>query len=337
MRHFFSILSFLVISFSTSSQSLFLDSIITSEEARRIVYYLACDSLSGRFTGTSEMTISAHFIANEFANAGVKPIAAYGQYFSSFPFVYNGENKTGCNVLVGLTGKTKPEEVIIFSAHYDHIGTLKTNPFPNLRPKEQKNKIDTIFNGANDDASGVAAIILLARYFAALGNNERTLIFICFSGEELGLLGSKEISSRMNADQIITLINIEMIGRNPNNKIKPFITGSEFSDLRSILNDELGKTDRKLFSKSFFIDDPYPDEQLFRRSDNFTFSKAGIPAHTIMLTSPHDEFYHSIDDEPETINFDVMIAVTKAIAISCKAIINGIKTPDRITIEDTVP
>jgi Zn-dependent M28 family amino/carboxypeptidase len=86
---------------------------------------------------------------------------------------------------------------------------------------------DTMFNGANDNASGVAAIIRLAYYFGKLKSNERTIVFIAFSGEELGLLGSRITATKLNPDIIKAVINIEMIGRSISKRKKnPYITGS---------------------------------------------------------------------------------------------------------------
>jgi len=78
------------------------------------------------------------------------------------------------------------------------------------------------------------------------------------------------------------------------------------------------------------VKDPYQNDYLFRRSDNWWLSRMGIPAHTIMLTSPHDKFYHSIDDEVETLDLDIMTQIIYAIALSCENFVNGTSTPGRI-------
>ena len=113
--------------------------------------------------------------------------------------------------------------------------------------------IDTIYNGANDNASGVAAVISLAKYFKALDNNERTLLFIAFTGEELGLLGSEFLANEFEPDSIVAVINIEMIGRSEYKNPKPYITGYEYSDLKKLLNknyQEFGDKTEKEFFKS---------------------------------------------------------------------------------------
>ncbi len=97
----------------------------------------------------------------------------------------------------------------------------------------------------------MAAVILLVRYFAALNNNERTLLFVAFSGEELGLIGSKVISQELQPSEIIALINIEMIGRNQGKQIHPFVTGADLSNLKSLLNKGLIRYDEKKYGKHF--------------------------------------------------------------------------------------
>lgn len=321
-----------VISFShTYGQTSILDSLVNSDDAKRILSVLASDSLKGRFTGTDENKKAADFIVSEFKSAGLKPLAGYEDYLMPFKiWIKNKGDVTGYNVLTGLTGKTKPNEIIIFSAHYDHVGTFSTNPDPKVHPEELKKKDDSIYNGANDDASGVTALILLAKYFAAKNNNERTLIFTVFSGEELGLFGSLALADKVVPQQTIAVINIEMIGRGSQGNRHPFITGGELSNLQDILNKELEKKNIDSFGRYFFRADPYITQKLFYRSDNFSFARFGIPAHTIMLTSGTDKYYHSVNDEIETINFNVMVNTIRAIALSTEGIINGTDTPNRI-------
>ncbi len=104
--------------------------------------------------------------------------------------------------LVGvIPGKSKKDEYVIFSAHYDHLGI-----------DHSADRKDSIFNGANDDASGTTAVILLANYFRALGNNERTLVFVAFTAEETGEYGSQYFSKQMDPSKTMAMFNIEMIG-----------------------------------------------------------------------------------------------------------------------------
>src|SRR5690606_6413260 len=117
------------------------------------------------------------------------------------------------NVVAILPGKDKAGELVIFSAHYDHVGTRSTNfalPYTPERGKPEKG--DTIYNGANDNASGISAMIMLARYFAATGSNSRTIVFIAFAGEEEGLYGSSKLALRVDHPTVAAMINLEMLG-----------------------------------------------------------------------------------------------------------------------------
>ena len=293
------------------------------DSLRTIVEFLASDSLEGRLTGSSGCLKAAAFIAIEFQKAGLKPIAGLDGFFVP---VNNGWG----NVVGGIQGRSKSDEVIIFSAHYDHVGTLKTNPYPNRGGNAAVRKGDTIYNGANDNASGISAIISLAKYFTKHKNNERTLLFVAFAGEEQGLKGSSHFVSYMEPSLIKAVINIEMIGRKNGKDKWPYMTGSTLSDLYSILNQQLYYIEPKKYRRNFISKDRFANENLFERSDNYPFAKLGIPAHTIMTTAPTDLYYHSRSDEASTLDYEFMSNIIKAIAISCQGLIEGTITPTRI-------
>jgi hypothetical protein len=323
----------LYISFPATGQLSLLDSIINHEEARRLVEQLASDSFQGRFTGSKGATGAAELIAREFEKAGTSPISGNEGYFMPFDIISDlAPYGVGYNVMAGKTGSGKKEEIIIFSAHYDHVGS---SPAKRLRKDNGLggNTKDNVYNGANDNASGVAAIILLARYFVALNQNEKTLLFISFSGEEIGLLGSKALAEIMDAKTIHAFINVEMIGRSRGQKAHPYVTGSSYSDLRTLLNESLQEQGKSTYDKNFFVSDPFGSLNLFSRSDNWPFAMKGIPAHSVMLSSPNDRYYHSADDEAMTLDFHAMTNVIKAIALSCTSLIKGTVTPKRIATQ----
>src|SRR5215204_261936 len=304
-------------------QSSLIDSLFHTDSIRHIVEVLASDSLKGRFTGTTENLKGADFIADEFKKAGLSSVAGNIGFFQ--------EVKTGWfNVIGAIKGKSKSGQLIIFSAHYDHIGSISTNPYPWAGSQAGAEKGDTIYNGANDDASGVSAVISLAKYFKALNSNERTLLFVAFTGEELGLLGSKFFVADCEPDSIIAVIKIEMIGRGPFSNSRPFVTGYEKSDLIDILNRNYRSMPGKKPEKNFFNIDKNTNEFLFNRSDNFPFAVKGVPAHTLMVTSATDKYYHNLNDETETLDFNLMKKVIRAIAIGTTGLITGKDTPSRI-------
>ena len=219
------------------------------------------------------------------------------------------------NVIGILPGKSKKDEYVIFSAHYDHLGVGKPNAAS-----------DSIYNGANDDASGTAAVIMLAKHFAALNSNERTIIFTTFTAEESGGYGSRYFSSLVDADKVVAMFNIEMIGTESKwGQNSAYITGYEKSDFGSILQQNLTGS---IFR---FEADPYPKQNLFYRSDNATLAALGVPAHTISTSKMDSEpYYHTTEDETETLDLKNMVEIIQAIAMSSQTIISGKNTPSRV-------
>ncbi|HYF29932.1 MAG TPA: M28 family peptidase [Chitinophagaceae bacterium] len=222
------------------------------------------------------------------------------------------------NVVGVIPGKSKKDEYVIFSAHYDHLGIGRPNK-----------EMDSIFNGANDDASGTTAVILLANYFKKLANNERTLVFVAFTAEESGGFGSQYFSKQMDPAKVMAMFNIEMIGTESKwGTNSAFITGYERTDMGKILEKNLQGSQFK------FYPDPYPDQQLFFRSDNATLARLGVPAHTISTSKMDSEkFYHTQDDEIETLDMKNMAEIIKAIAISSTSIVAGKDSPSRVDVK----
>jgi len=318
------LVSFLFNSYSLFSQPAVLDSFINKEFLRSTIEFLASDSLKGRFTGSPEANKAANFIADEFRKAGMKAPDSSGKYLVPFSYF---SYPVGNNVIGILPGSERPSELIFFSAHYDHIGTTAPNTYIKIGRRSPENGRDSIYNGANDNASGTASLISLARYFAAAKTNKRTLIFVAFSGEELGLIGSSALAATLaDPGSVTCVINLEMLGRGSS----PFLTGSQLGDLRSILNKELARIDVNQFKKNFFRAERYREQNLFTRSDNYPFAKLKIPAHTIMVGSDQDFYYHTVEDEPSTLNYRLIERVTRAIALAVMPIINGEITPKRI-------
>lgn len=227
------------------------------------------------------------------------------------------------NVVGVLPGKSKKNEYVIFSGHYDHLGIMAKDRNGNLLP-------DSIFNGANDDAAGTTAMMVLAQYFKAIHNNERTLIFVAFTAEEVGGYGATYFSRQFNPQQVMAMFNIEMIGSESKwGKNSAFITGYEKTDMGKILQANLEGTDFR------FYPDPYPEQQLFYRSDNATLARLGVPAHTISTTKIDvDPYYHKASDEFSTIDIDNMTRIIRAIAVSSRGIVSGKETPTRVNTAD---
>jgi Zn-dependent M28 family amino/carboxypeptidase len=224
------------------------------------------------------------------------------------------EEKPLFNVAGMIPGKSKPNEFVVFGGHYDHLGIIK--------PMEG----DSIANGADDDASGTTAVISLAKYYKKLNNNERTLIFVAFTAEEIGGYGSQYFSKQLDPDKVVAMFNIEMIGKASKfGENSAFITGYERSDFGKILQSNLEGTAFK------FYPDPYPEQNLFYRSDNATLAALGVPAHTISTDQiDTDKLYHSVKDEFSSMDVNNIVATIRAIALSSRSIVSGKETPARI-------
>ena len=220
------------------------------------------------------------------------------------------------NVIAMIPGKSKKNEYVIFSGHYDHIGIGKAI------------NNDSIYNGANDDAAGTTAMLMLSKYFSAKKDNERTLIFVAFTAEEIGGYGAQYCSRQFNPMDVKAMFNIEMIGTESKwGKNSAYITGFEKTDMGKILQENLKGTG---FS---FYPDPYAEQNLFYRSDNATLARLGVPAHTISTSKMDNEpNYHKPSDEISTLDMENMAMIMKAIALSSKGIISGKDTPSRVDV-----
>ena len=225
------------------------------------------------------------------------------------------------NVVGVIPGKKKKDEYVIFSGHFDHLGIGKANAAG-----------DSIYNGANDDAAGTTAVIMLANYFAQKKDNERTLVFAAFTAEEVGGFGSQQFSRQFDPAKVMAMFNIEMIGTESKwGTNSAYITGYERTDMGKILEKNLEGSQFK------FYPDPYPTQQLFFRSDNATLARLGVPAHTISTSKMDSEkFYHTQDDEIETLDMKNMAEIIKAVAISSRSIIDGKDSPSRVDTKTLV-
>ncbi|WP_285059740.1 M20/M25/M40 family metallo-hydrolase [Pedobacter ginsengisoli] len=287
-----------------------INKIITREYVDRLIKTLSSDEMEGRATFSPGIDKAASFIEQEFKTIGLQPLEGQTGFRQSF----EKDGKPLFNVAGMIPGKSKAREIVIFSGHYDHLGIIKAEGQ------------DSIANGADDDASGTTAMIALAKYYKALNNNERTLIFVAFTAEEIGGFGAKYFSQKLNPDDVVAMFNIEMIGKESKfGKNAAFITGYERSDFGKILQKNLEG------SEFTFHPDPYPEQKLFYRSDNATLAALGVPAHTISTDQiDTDKLYHTVKDEYSSLDPENILATIKGIAQSAISIVKGIDTPTRI-------
>ncbi|ARV08080.1 peptidase M28 [Polaribacter sp. SA4-10] len=294
---------------------------IDSSTVKKHLYTLASDEMEGRMTGTPGIEKAAKYIENEFKRIGLKTYDTLKDYRQTFTFTDRRSKKelTTSNIIGVLEGKSKKNEYVIVSAHYDHLG---------IRKKE--GQLDSIYNGANDDASGVTGVLALAEYFKTKANNERTLLFVAFTGEEMGLIGSTHFGKGIDVSKFVAGINLEMIGKTPSfGPNTAWLTGFDRSDFGKIVQKNLEGSGYTLHP------DPYSKYNLFFRSDNASLARLGVPSHTFSTTPIDvDKDYHKASDESETLDFAVVTETIKAVAKGTESIISGKDTPTRVVLEE---
>jgi len=292
--------------------------VIDSNMVRKHLYTLAADNMEGRQSGTPGIEKAAVYIEDEFKKIGLSTFGDLDSYRQTFTFK-NRKSKDdiiSSNIIGVLEGKSKKDEYVIISAHYDHLGMKKSG------------EGDLIYNGANDDASGVTGVLALAAYFKKVGH-ERTIVFAAFTAEEMGLIGSTYFGKEIDAAKFVAGINLEMIGKTPSfGTNTAWLTGFERSDFGKIIQKNLKGSGYQLFP------DPYKNFNLFFRSDNASLARLGVPSHTFSTTPiDKDPDYHQVSDEAETLNITVITQTIQAVAIGTESIINGEDTPTRVILE----
>lgn len=294
----------------------FLQSQEVSEDLVKVhLEMLSSDEMQGRKAGTAGIEKAAKYIESEFERIGLLKFDDKSSYRQGF----KSQGLDLFNVIGFLKGRSKPEEIVVISAHYDHLGV------------NEKLKGDKIFNGANDNASGVTAVLAIAEYYSKKGTNERSLLFIAFTAEEMGLIGSKYFGTTIEPENYVAGINIEMIGKeSPFGPNTAWLTGFEKTTFGKMIQKNLAGSEFQVFP------DPYDRYNLFYRSDNAALAKLGIPAHTFS-TSPMDKDsdYHKVTDEVSTLKPSTITTTIRAIIRGTESIIMDKDTPSRprVTME----
>ena len=304
---------FVLVSFFLNSQT------INEISVKKHLYTLANDSMQGRKAGSPGIEKAAKYIEQQFSEIGLKPFEN-SSFRQSFKHINSRSEKKEeldlFNIIGLLKGTSLKEEFVIISAHYDHLGQIEGG------------KGDLVFNGANDNATGVAAMIMLAEYFKKAKINKRSILFVAFTAEEMGLIGSNYFGKTISAESIIAGVNIEMIGKeSPFGPKTAWLTGFKRSTFGEIIQKNLSSSEYRLYP------DPYKDFRLFFRSDNASLARLGVPAHTFS-TSPMDKDldYHQLSDEVETLDVKIITETIKAISVGIKSIVSGDDTPSRVVL-----
>jgi Zn-dependent M28 family amino/carboxypeptidase len=272
---------------------------IRERDIRAELGFLASDALQGRRSGTNYERIAAEYIGSQFRQFGLEgggdaDSAGNKGFVQRVAVEFSGaaeaaESRATWNAFGVLRGSDPKAagEAIMLSAHLDHLGVNESLTG------------DKIFNGADDDASGCIAVMELARVFAAGRRPRRTMYFICFGSEESGGHGARYFvsNSPVPLNQIVANLNFEMLGR-PDPKVPPanlWLTGFE----RSTLGPQLAR------QGALLVADPHPEQNFFRRSDNYTLALRGVVAHTISSFGLHTD-YHRPSDDISKIDFPFM-------------------------------
>jgi Zn-dependent M28 family amino/carboxypeptidase len=279
---------------------------ITPEDLKTHLYIMASDEFEGRNTGEPGQKLAAEYLKDFYMAHNIASPLGGDDYFQDIPTEELRPNlKPSENVVAFIEGSEKPEEIIVISAHYDHLGMTD----------------EDIYNGADDDGSGTVAIMKIAEAFQKAvekGNGpKRSILFLHVTGEEKGLLGSKyyvnyPIFALANT---VANLNIDMIGRvdeaHTDTPDFVYLIGSDK------LSTELHTISEEINSKftNLLLDYTYNDEndpnRFYYRSDHYNFAKNNIPI--IFYFNGTHEDYHRPSDTPDKINYEVLAKRTQLV------------------------
>lgn len=274
--------------------------IISLEETREIIETLSADDMAGRDSFDEGYLKSAEYAEEFFKKSDISPV------FETYRDSFDIEGKFTFNV-VGKVGDFQPgRETIILSAHLDHIGKLDS-------------EVDSIYNGANDNASGVTAVMQIGK-FLTRQNHDYNIILALFSAEEKGLVGSRYFAKSLSEQNMkpSLVINFEMIGTSMLSKPgKVYLTGYKLSDMAKKINESLEEEFVVFFDKA-------EEYNLFRRSDNYPlYEEFNIPSQTISsFDFQKNSFYHHEDDEIENLDIENMNIIIQQAAQAISKILD---------------
>ncbi len=289
---------------------------ITSEELSVHLYKFSSDEFEGRKVGEKGQKLAAEFLKHYYQNEDIKSPFASSNYFQTIPeSFFSRDLKTSENVLAYIKGSEKPNEVIIISAHLDHLGISEDGQ---------------INNGADDDGSGTVAIMEIAQAFNQAKKDghrpKRSVLFLHVTAEEEGKQGSEYYTQNpvFPLKNTVTDLNIDMIGRvdkaHENNKNYIYLIGSDR------ISKELHYLSEKVNNTYFNIDIDYKynieneSNHYYSRSDHYNFAKHGIPV--IFYFNGEHEDYHQVSDTPDKIDYELLEKRSKLIFATAWQIAN---------------
>ncbi|WP_294202950.1 M28 family metallopeptidase [uncultured Chryseobacterium sp.] len=299
---------------------------IKAEDLKKNLYVIASDEMEGRDTGSPGQKRAGEYMVNYYKSLGISYPKALGSYYQKVPADFmkkrGGRNLPDSeNILAFIEGSEKPQEIVVISGHYDHVGTRN----------------GVVYNGADDDGSGTVAVMEIAKAFQAAkkaGNGpKRSILFLHVTGEEHGLFGSEYYTDHPVfplANTVVDL-NIDMIGRDdPENRGKQYVyvIGSEMlSSQLKVINEAANKMTNNL-ELNYRYDDPNDTERLYYRSDHYNFAKNNIPV-AFFFDGIHED-YHKPTDDVEKIDYKLLAKRTQLVFATAWELANR---PERITVD----
>lgn len=289
---------------------------ITAKELSKHLYTFSSNEFEGRKVGEKGQKIAAQFLKSYYQNEDIESPYGSSNYFQTIPeSFFHDETKTTENVLAFIKGSEKPEEIVVISAHLDHLGI---------------NEDGQIYNGADDDGSGTVAIMEIAQAFNIAKKKghgpKRSILFLHLTAEEIGKKGSEFYTSHpvFPLENTVTDLNIDMIGRvdkkHTDNKNYIYLIGSDR------LSKELHYISEKVNQNysNIYLDYRYnikgERNHYYSRSDHYNFAKHGIPV-IFYFNGEHDD-YHEPTDTPEKIEYELLEKRTKLIFATAWQIAN---------------
>ncbi len=275
---------------------------ITASDLKKHLTIIASDEMQGRETGSEGQKKAGRYMISEYQKMGVSHPKSMENYYQKVPKeALNGRRGSlpdSENILAFIEGSEKPEEIIVISAHYDHVGIDKNGE---------------IYNGADDDGSGTVALMEITEAFQKAKKNgkspKRSILILHVTGEEHGLLGSKYYSENpvFPLANTVANLNIDMIGRDDlenRGKQYVYVIGSEMlsSDLKKI-NEAANKKTVNL-ELNYKYDDPKDPQRLYYRSDHYNFAKHNIPI-AFYFDGIHED-YHKPTDDSDKIDYELL-------------------------------
>ncbi len=301
---------------------------ITSEELKEYLYTFAGDDFEGRDTGEPGQKKAAEYLKEQYKRMGIPSPLGEDDYFQEIPESYfRGGIKSSENVLAFIEGTEKPEEIIVISAHYDHVGIDKSG---------------NIYNGADDDGSGTVSLLEIAEAFMKAKKDgvgpKRSILFLHVTGEEKGLYGSRYYTENpvFPLENTVTNLNIDMIGRidknhEPEEKSNYiYLIGSDrlSTDLHNI--SEEANTKYTKLDLDYTYNAKNDPNRFYFRSDHYNFAKHNIPI--IFYFNGVHEDYHKPTDTADKIEYELM---TKRARLTFYTAWEVANRPERIVVDVT--